>query len=116
MRLLFALLLLPFSPAAAQDCLPLGEEVTVKGTVALGPENRSREKTYILMLDKPACVASQSKKVRELQLMIRSEHINKSVPHMLRDKLLVRGKLFESTSSRHVTAVFIEVEAVVKAP
>jgi len=116
-RLLLLFLLLPLAPAAAQECLPLGDVVTVTGTVARGPEGRTgQDKTYILMLDKKVCVASQSKKVRELQLMIVSEHINKQVPHMLRDKLLIRGKLYEANSSRYVTAVFIEVESLVKAP
>ncbi len=110
-------LLLPAIPAAAQDCLVLGDVVTLKGTVARGPEGRTgQDKTYILMLDKKVCVQSQSKKVREVQLMIVSEHINKTVPHMLRDKLLVRGKLYEANSSRYVTSVFVEVETLIKAP
>jgi hypothetical protein len=117
MRFVLSMLFLPLLPAAAQECLPLGELVVVQGTVGLGPGGRTgQEKTYILMLDKAACVTGQSKKVRELQLMIRSEHINKSVPHMLRDKLLIRGKLFEATSSRAATSVIIEVESLIKAP
>ena len=119
MRLVMPLLLLPVFALSAQECLPMGPEVvTVKGTVARGPETRGgQSKTMILMLDKKVCVASQSKKVRELQLVITSEHIQKQVPHMLGDKLLVRGKLHESPKSdRYETAVFIEVESLIKAP
>lgn len=117
MRLVLPLLLLPVFALQAQECLPLGEVVTVKGTIARGPQDRGgQSKTLILMLDKKVCVASQSKKIRELQLVITSEHINKTVPRMLGDRLLVRGKLHESTSNRYDTPVFIEVESVIKAP
>lgn len=118
MRLVLPLLLLPLFPLQAQECLPLGEAVTVTGTIARGPQDRGgQSKTLILMLDKKVCVASQSKKVREMQLVITSEHINKTVPRMLGDRLLVRGKLHESPKSdRYDTAVFIEVESLIKAP
>ena len=118
MRLLIPLLLLPVFALPAQECLPLSPEVvTVTGTVARGPQDRGgQSKTLILMLDKKVCVASQSRKIRELQLVIASEHINKTVPRMLGDKLLVRGKLHESTSDKFDTPVYIEVEALIKAP